>query len=183
MECLTLDDYLSGESLWGRIQGISPMPFIEAIEPIHLDMNLILNHGNKYVFSKIPSLGLDYVAKDAVFLYKQKWLDLIAIGSLNLEIGADKTHKISETITHAETRVNKQDSINKVSAFNTDELITNDGNNSNNSDDIDYSKTKVLTDSNLSYKDAFNNLSLKHRNIIINTVNSDLASLLTLDIY
>ena len=180
---LKLSDFIGADGLWGRVQALHPFPFFDKYSSADLDKHLILNHGDKTVFYKIISLGLDWCASDIIFTYKQKWLDLISIESLTLDIGADKTHKISETLTHAETRNNTQDTVNKVSAFNTSELITNDGNNSTANDKIDYSKTRVFTDENLSYLDAFNNLSLKQQNTIIETVNYDVAKILTLDIY
>lgn len=180
---LTLGEYLEGDSMWGLIQALYPFPFLGEYTPTKLDSLLILNHGDKLIYHKIPAMGFELVAQDVVFNYKQKWLDLLAINELTLNIGADSTHKISETLTHAETRINIQDNINKVSAFNTDELIANDGSNSNNSDDIDYSKTRVLTDETLSLQTAFNNLNVKQKNTIIQTVNNDVASLLTLNIY
>lgn len=183
MDDITLGQYLEGESIWGRILTLVTVPELGLIGADVLDKNLILNHGDKNIFYKTILMSLEDVAKDIGFNYEQKWKDLISIETLNINIGADNTHKISETLTHAETRINTQESINKVSAFNTDELIANDGSNSNNSDDIDYSKVKTLTDENLSLQTAFNNLSLKQKNIIIRTVNNDIASLLTLDIY
>ena len=183
MDDITLSQYLVGKSIWGRILAYVTVPQLGLIGAGVLDKNLILNHGDKNIFYKIPLMGLDDVAKDIKFNYEKKWKDLISIESLNINIGADNTHKISETLTHAETRTNTQENINKVSAFNTVELLTNDGSNSNNSDDIDYSKVKTLTDENLSLETAFNNLSLSQKNIIIRTVNNDIASLLTLDIY
>lgn len=183
MNDITLGQYLEGESIWGRILTLVTVPELGLIGADVLDKNLILNHGDKNIFYKTILMSLEDVAKDIGFNYEQKWKDLISIETLNLNIGADNTHKISETLTHAETRINTQENINKVSAFNTEELIANDGSNSNNSDDIDYSKVKTLTDENLSLQTAFNNLSLKQKNIIIRTVNNDIASLLTLDIY
>jgi len=183
MPDITLSEFLGVQGIWGRILALSPFPFIAQFTPEFMDKHLILNHGDKIVFHKIPSLGLDYVAQDAVHNFTQKWTDLISIESLQLNIGADNTRKVSETLTHAETRINTQENLNKVSAFNTDELITNDGSNSSHSDDIDFNKTRVLTDEDLSLEQAYLNLSLKQKNIIISTVNSDLASLFTLDIY
>ena len=183
MDDITLSQYLDGKSIWGRILALVTVPELGLIGANVLDKNLILNHGDKNIFYKIPLMGLDDVVKDIGFNYEKKWKDLISIKSLNINIGADNTHKISETLNHAETRINTQVNINKVSAFNTDELLANDGSNSNNNDDIDYSKVKTLTDENLSLETAFNNLSLKQKNIIIRTVNNDIASLLTLDIY
>lgn len=183
MDDITLSQYLDGESIWGRILALVTVPELGLIGADVLDKNLILNHGDKNIFYKIPLMGLDGVTKDIGFNYEKKWKDLISIESLNLNIGADNTHKISETLNHAETRINTQENINKVSAFNTDELLANDGSNSNNSDDIDYNKTRVSTDETLSLQTAFNNLNEKQKNIIIRTVNNDIASLLTLDIY
>ena len=183
MDDITLSQYLDGESIWGRILALVTVPELGLIGADVLDRNLILNHGDKNIFYKIPLMGLDDVVRDIGFNYEKKWVDLISIESLNFNIGADNTHKISETLNHAETRINTQENINKVSAFNTDELLTNDGSNSNNSDDIDYNKTRVYTDETLSLQTAFNNLNEKQKNIIIRTVNNDIASLLTLDIY
>lgn len=183
MDDITLSQYLEGESIWGRVLTLVTIPELGLIGADVLDRNLILNHGDKNIFYKIILMGLDDVAKDIGFNYEKKWKDLISIESLQLNIGADNTRKVSETLTHAETRINTQDNINKVSAFNTDELIANDGSNSSNSDDIDYNKTRVFTDETLSLQTAFNNLNEKQKNIIIRTVNNDISSLLTLDIY
>lgn len=183
MDDITLSQYLEGDSIWGRVLALVTVPELSLIGADVLDKNLILNHGDKNIFYKVILMGLDDVAKDIGFNYEKKWKDLISIESLNLNIGADNTHKISETLNHAETRINTQENINKVSAFNTDELLANDGSNSNHSDDIDYNKVRTLTDENLSLETAFNNLSLSQKNIIIRTVNNDISSLLTLDIY
>lgn len=180
---ITLGEYQSIGSIWGGILALEPFPFSVANPAAQLDAMLGLDYGDRLMFSKMVALPIATVSANIVSLYKDKWLKLIDIQATEIDVSSGATRKQTETISKKEVRNNTTDNVNKVSAFNSDDLINNDGNNSTGLDDLEGDSTRVLTDSQISLVNAFNNLSLLDKSNILKTVNKDVASYLTLDIY
>ena len=117
------------------------------------------------------------------FEYGKKWEILSTEIWVGFNLGAKQVNKKTETITKTENREVLKDDVNKVSAYDTDELITNDGNTSNTTDGLTGSESRVITDEIIDMETAFNNLSTQTQNSIIETVLNDVKSFITLSIY
>lgn len=183
MDHVTLGQYMQSGSIWGGIQALEPFPFLVTTPPAKMDILLELGYGEQWMFHKLGAKPVSDVCATIVALYKDQWLRLIEVQALDIDIGSGLSKKQTETISKKEVRNNSRDDVNKVSAFNSDELINNDGSVSTGLDDLKGDTTRTLTDSQISLVEAFNNLNLLGKSNILNTVNKDVASFLTLDIY
>lgn len=180
---VTLFEYLTQNDIWDRIHALSPAPFIEENTPEILQMMTGLHYGDRIIFAKILKLDLDQVAKAIISVCADKWKNLVELNASDINLGANNTRKLKEVTTNKEKRTNERDDINKVSAFNTDDLINNDGSNTTGKDDLDGERIRTLTDDYINLNTLFSNLSLVEKTNIINIAIRDVAKFLTLDIY
>lgn len=180
---VTLAEYLNGVSIWSSIQALSPYPFFSTNPPEQLDAQTVFTYGDKLTFSKVVNKSVDEMAVNIVALYGDSWAKLIEIQALEFNIGSNLTKKTTENITKTEARNNTREEINKVSAFNTDDLINNEGSNVVSDDDLTGDSERVLIEENINLNAAFDNLNLLQKSNIIATVIKDVASYLTLDVY
>lgn len=181
MEYLTLKQHLDNESVLGRIQSLSLYPFFDTIAPDELDKMLLLHYGDRIVFDKITELSIDSICIQLVGLYDKKWTDLISMNEIDINTGNEKIVTELNDIKQTSTALNNRDY--KVSAFNSDELITDKKDIDDNASNTDNLENKLLTEKQISLNTAFNNLSISCKINIINIVLKDIASYLTLDIY
>ena len=178
---ITLSEYMEQGSVWGGILALGPLPF--PADPAQLDLMLGLDYGDRWMFTKLVTQPIATVSANIRALYLDSWTKQVEVLALDYELGASNTKKTTETINRTEERTNSRDDVKKVSAFNTEELITDEGNTTTGADDLTGDTTRVLTESNLSLKDAFNNLSLLDQANILKTVNKDVSTYLTLSVY
>lgn len=181
MEYLTLKQHLDNESVFGRIQSLSHYPFFDTLAPDEMNKMLILNYGDRVVFDKIVGLTIDSICIQLVGLYGKKWTDLIAVNNIDIKNSSERTVTELNDIKQSNSSLNNRDY--KVSAFNTEELITDKKDVDDNSSNTDNLENKQLTEKRMSLNIAFNNLSISGKINIINIVLKDVASYLTLDIY
>lgn len=178
---ITLAGYMEQGSIWGGIIALGPLPFPATAE--QLDAMLESDYGDRFMFSKMVTKPISEVSANIVALYMDQWKKLVEVTSMDFDIGSGATKKTTETIKRVEGRTNTRDDINKVSAYNSDELINNDGATSTGSDDLTGDTDRVLTEENINLVNAFNNLSLLDKSNILKTVNKDVSTYLTLSVY
>ena len=181
--CINLESLLKSGSLWGAIQSIEDFPFFADNDPLKLDMLQVNQYGDRSVFNKMATKTIDEIADSIVLTHRNSWAKLIELNSLDINLGSTGTKKITENIDDDETRTNLKNDLNKVSAYNTDQLIVNDGMSSDSNDTLKGSKKRILTEENLNLDIAYTNLSLIQKHNIINIVLKDVSNYLTLDIY
>ena len=181
MEYLTLKQHLDNESVLGRIQSLSPYPFFDTLAPVELDKMLLLHYGDRVVFDKITEISIDSICIQLVGLYDKKWTDLVSMNEIDINTGSEKVVTELNDIQQTSNSLNNRDY--KVSAFNSDELITDKKDIDDNSSNTDNLENKLLTEKQISLNNAYNNLSISCKINIINIVLKDIASYLTLDIY
>lgn len=179
----TLDDFMRQGSIWSGVRALEPFPFFDTYTPQQLDMFMGESYGHRYMFSKAVTKTIDEVAIGIVANFKDKWGKLIEVQAMDYNLQSSGGKTTTEKVGKSEKRNLKNDNTNKVSAFNTDELITNDGSASTGSDQLIADNTRTVTEANISLIDAFNNLSLLDKSNILSTVLKDVASYLTLDVY
>lgn len=179
----TLDDFMRQGSIWSGVRALKPFPFFDTYTPQQLDMFMGESYGHRYMFNKAVTKTIDEVAIGIVANFKDKWEKLIEVQAMDYNLQSSGGKTTTEKVGKSEKRNLKNDNTNKVSAFNTDELITNDGSASTGSDQLIADNTRTVTEANISLIDAFNNLSLLDKSNILSTVLKDVASYLTLDVY
>lgn len=177
----TLAVYMAQGSIWGGISALGPLPFTAT--PAMLDAMLEADYGDRFMFSKLVTKTIDEVSGNIVAIYMDQWKKLVEVSALDIDIGSSATKKTTETIKRTEARNNTRDDVNKVSAYNSDELINNDGSTSTGVDDLTGDTDRVLTEANINLQNAFNNLSLLAKANILSVVNKDVSTYLTLSVY
>jgi len=179
----TLAVWMEQGSLWGSIQALAPFPFFDTVPPAQLDIQTVLSYGDRFMFSKLVTTTTAQMATNIVAIYKDKWDKLIEVLAIDYDLSAGVSKKNTDVIHREEVRDNTRDDVNKVSAFNTDELITDTGSTSTGGDNLTGDTTRTQTEANISLENAFNNLSMLNQQNIITTVIKDVATYMTLDVY
>ena len=123
------------------------------------------------------------IADLLTFEFSEKWEILLTEFWVGFNLGARQVNKVTETITRTENRLTDKDDLNKVSGFDSEELITDNGLNSKTKDDLTGTETKTTTNEIIDMETTFNNLSLTMQNSIIEIVLNDVKNFITLSIY
>lgn len=174
---MKLREYLEGVSIFELMDSINPLPM-----PLdNLDLRLKVLHGNRPLFSSFENLEPEIVANLLVLDFAEKWEKLIVV--LAQADNINPRREITETITSGETRTNTSSTLGKVSGFNSDDLLTNDGSEMEGLDVSDGERIRTLTDAQINLEQSFKMLNVVDKNSILQTVMSDVSNYLTLSIY
>lgn len=178
---ITLDQFLENESIFTRIQSLSPYPFFDQMPPLDMDNHLSIFYGERIIYPKMIKYSLDDLARLINNVHQDKWENLIKVNELDISKGTTRTideQKQGSTInTGANTRTHN------VSAFNSPDLVADNSDIDSSTNTVNNDDTRLLTESSNSLQAIFNNLLLIQKVNIIETVVKDTASYLTLDIY
>lgn len=181
MNEITLDQFLENESIFTRVQTLTPYPFFDQMNPLDMDMHLSMFYGGRIVYPKMVRYSLDDLTRLINSVHKDKWENLIKVGGLDISEGSTRTideQKQGSTInTGANTRTHN------ISAFNTPELVADNSDTDSSTNTVNNDDTRLLTESNNSLQATYNNLLLTQKLNIIEAVVKDTANYLTLDIY
>ena len=180
---ITLNEFLNQGDLWSRVLSLAPDTVKNIATADKLKVNSLFKHGNKTVFDKALLLSDDELASDIVLTHGDKWNSLITAELSKLDITMADGRMVKEVTTHTFTKTGSVDNENKVSAFNSDVLVTSDGTHSRNTDTDDGTKTRTLNDGVGGLNSLLNNLSLLQQTNIINVVVNDVVNHITLSVY
>ena len=180
---MKLREYLEDVNIFELMDAINPLPFVDGspYQVANLDLRLKVLHGNKTLFSSFDKLEPNIVANLLVLDFSEKWEKLI--GVLAQTDNTNPRREITETITSGETRTNTSNTLGKVSGFNSDDLLTNDGTEAEGVDVSDGERIRTLTDAQINLEQSFKMLNIVDRNSILQTVMADVSGYLTLSIY
>ena len=184
METLVnLKTWLAGGSVFTAIQTTNNFPFFVGNDAADLDYMLTLNYGKRLMFSAFIDVPVNTVAKHIVKLYGDKWYGLIKFNESGANIGAVNSVKTTGKQKTTGVKTDNTDVTNKVSAFNSDELLVDTGSTTvgdeNTTQDVD--RDSLVETFNI--QTAFNNLPLAEKTNIINVVLKDVANYLTVSAY
>lgn len=178
---MLLKEYLDGVNIFDLINQIEPLPFEPPLQLTNLDLRLKVLHGNKTLFESFEALEPELVANLLNMDFSKKWSDLVVL--LSQADNLNPRTELTETITDGETRTSSSNVLGKVSAYNSDVLIVNDGSDTSGLDVSDGERTRTLTDTQIDLATSFNMLNVVQQNSILQTVIQDVANYLTLSIY
>ena len=181
MEDMILDEFLFNESLFDRIQTLSPYPFFDTVHPIKMDELLKIKFGERLVFIKFLNVDLDTIALFINSEFGKKWQNIIIALESDIKIGSERV--LSENTDNKILNTGNNVTENKVSAFNSDELVIDKADDNSSNSEIDNQTVKTTSEKLNSFATVYNNLSMIQKLNIINAVISDVAKHLTLDIY
>lgn len=184
METLVnLKTWLAGGSIFTAIQSAENFPFFADNPPAELDQMLSLTYGQRLVTSSFNNFDINVAGKFITKLYGEKWLALIEFNISPPDLGAKSVTKTTGSQNTVGTKNDVSNSENKVSAFNSDALITDTGAHNQLDENITQDITRDSSVSVIDWKTAFNNLSLSERTNIISVVLKDVATYLTVSVY
>lgn len=181
MNEITLDQFLENESIFTRIQALSPYPFFDTMQALDMDAHLTIKYGERIVFNKIIGFDLDTLARLIIGVNGDKWENLILANSLDILNGVERTVNENNSSNVINTGANTR--THKISSFNDPALIEDSADVDSNTGTVDNTGTRLLTEKTKSMQTAFNNLQLQSKLNIIETVIKDVSNYLTLDIY
>ena len=180
---VNLRGYLTGGSIFTAIQTTNNFPFFVGNDAADFDYMLTLNYGQRLMFSAFIDVPVNTVAKHIVKLYGDKWDSLIKFNESGANIGAVSSVKTTGKQKTTGVKTDNTDVTNKVSAFNSDELLVDTGSTTvgdeNTTQDVD--RDSLVETFNI--QTAFNNLPLAEKTNIINVVLKDVANYLTVSAY
>lgn len=181
MSEITLSQFLENESVFSRIQSLSPYPFFDTMKPVDMDKHLNMFYGDRIVFNKAKSHSIETLTTLIVGVNSDKWENLIKLNSLEVLNSAERS--VNENTKNNTINKGSNNRAHKVSAYNTDDLIVDNVDVDSNTSTSDLDGTRILTERNKSLQGAYNNLLLKQKLNIIEIVVKDVSNYLTLDIY
>lgn len=179
-EMITVNDLVNFPQIFTELKKLNPNLVIDSDRMTSI---FLLRYGNRNVNHAIMPLTPYQIADLLTFEFSEKWEILLTEFWVGFNLGARQVTKVTETITKTENRLTDKDDLNKVSGFDSDELITDNGLNSKTKDDLTGTETKTTTNEIIDMETAFNNLSMQTQNSIIETVLNDVKSFITLSIY
>ena len=182
----TLGHFLDSGDLWGEIQAVKDYPFFTDFTPQRLNDFTDLAFGNRTLYSKFNTeTGLDTeaTAQFIVMQYDKKWLGLITVNAIAFDLAAVETEKKTETSNETETTGQQSETLNKVSAFNSEDLVTDGGATSTETGDRDKEGQRITTREKQSLSAAWGNLTMTEKTGIVMTITGDVASFLSLETY
>lgn len=180
---ITLNDFLNQGDLWSRVLSLAPDTVKNIATADKLKVNSLFKYGNRTIYDMALLLSDEELASDIVLAYGDKWDKLITAELDSLDITIADGRMVKEVITHSNTKTGSVDNENKVSAFNSDVLVTSDGTHSGSTDTDDGTKTRTLNDGVGGLNSLLNNLSLLQQTNIINVVVNDVVNHITLSVY
>lgn len=175
---MLLSEYAISNNLFAVLENKHGLAFL-ADNAEHYNNSMIINYGDRTLFNKFENMPLDTVASIIYQNFGDRWnreLERLALD------GTDK-RVITETIDSNEVRANSGNTTNKISAFNTDELLVNDGADLTSNENLESGKVRTLTDTTYKFNSIYKNLSLVNKNSIMSVVLDDVSKFLTLSIY
>ena len=184
METLVnLKTWLTGGSIFTAIQTAENFPFFADNTPAELDQMLSLTYGQRMVASAFNNFDINTAGKFITKLYGEKWKALIEFNISPPDLGVKSITKTTGNQNTVGTKNDVSTSENKVSAFNSDALITDTGAHNELDENITQDIKRDSSVSVIDWQTAFNNLSLSERTNIISVVLKDVATYLTISVY
>ena len=179
-ELVTVNDLNNVPQIFTELKKLNTNAMMDSDKLHNLFM---VRYGDRNVNPSIINLTPFQIADLLTFEYGKKWEILSTEIWTGFNLGARQVTKVTETITRKENRLTDKDDLNKVSGFDSEELITDNGLNSKTKDDLTGTETKTTTNEIIDMETAFNNLSLTMQNSIIEIVLNDVKNFITLSIY
>lgn len=159
---MELEKLLRTKGLFTAIDKIKPLPFNKLVTPEEIDLVHLYKFGNRTLNSKTaeqvnetsPEMVVDNLAHFFITMYYDKWNKIYNGLNIDLPLNVTSRETYDEVIT-----INNESKDN-VSAYDSDELVTESGNTTTNNNNHTYTKDKI------SYNDLERNIELLQDNLI-----------------
>lgn len=168
-------------SLIEAIEALNPFPFITDAK--QLEYMLLLNYGQRTVFTPMEGVDVNDMAAQIILAYKDKWDKVFDLSNSLGNIGATQSRKIGGKVTTNKTEKADGETINSTAAFNSPDMMKDNAVDFNNEKTTTTEVINDGTDETISLKAAFTNLPLLEQTNIINVVLKDVANYITVSVY
>lgn len=175
--------YLRDNELWAAIQTAYRFPFIADHTPAIMDTYLDIQYGQRCLYEGFEGRPVNTVAALIVAAFQEKWLAQIEGADRMGGALTGRAETTTESLSNNEVKSNTQNAVNKVSSFNSNDLIDNDGSTSEMNDTLLGEKDRTQVKQIVDVSEIYKNLDLMTKNGIMNSVTKDVALFLTLSIY
>lgn len=179
-EMVTINDLANVNVIFTELKKLNPNLVIDIDR---MNTLFMLRYSQLTVNPYIIKLTAFQIADLLTFEFSQKWEILLTEMWVGFNLGARQVTRVTETVTKTENRLTDKDDLNKVTGFDSENLITDNGANSKTKDNLTGLETKTTTNEIIDMETAFKNLSLTLQNSIIETVLNDVKSFITISIY
>lgn len=177
MRTQTIREFLDGVNLWEAIDTVKPYPFITP------DLNnlFLVDYGQMPLFSGIAGDSVENIAGYVVKLFGDKWDSLLELSGVPLDV--TESNIVTETVVTDEARTTDRTDTDKVSAFNSDELITEGGKDSDGVETLEGERVRTVEEQTKSIKATFDNLQNAEKLNIIKQAMADVAGFMKVQVY
>lgn len=177
---MKLSEYLSEYNLFEELAAQYPELGLE--HPVVLEGKLLMQYGQRTMFSTIVCLPRSMVLSLIHHTYAPKWVESerrqeLLAGNLNTRI------ERTETTNKVENVVGTSSSTEKVAAYNDTDMVDSGGNQNNNSNDVIGETIKTIVDEHIDVEKNLKLLNLTKDESTIETIVLDVANFLTLSVY
>ena len=140
----------------------------------------MIKYSERILQKPLDEWTVNQIADILTFEFWDKW-DLLISELQGLALG--KTVKVTQETDKTENRKGVNDMVNSVTAFDSDDLLKNDGTNSVNTDDLKGVENKTVLTEYTDFETANKALFIKAENNIIDIILQDIAKFISLDIF
>lgn len=176
---MKIKEYLKNDNVFDTIISETLLP----INPDLLNGILLIEHGEKTLFSKLEGVPVSNAGEYITALHGENWLRLIELNSIYDVIKNGDTNERTETVTITENRENTKNDKGLISAYDSEELVINDGGESSGDESLEGERITTVKESKVNLNSLYFNLSLTQKNAILQTVVKDVANFLAIKIY
>lgn len=178
---IKLKKFLENVSIFSEISSNRDFPFITPDTVDVLDTMLILEYGERNVYNPIADCNIEIIAKMIVVKYGKTWDTYVLSEALSNNVN-DRT-EVTEIIENDDEVSHKGESISKVSAYNTSDLIDDSGSENDDLTTTTGKRERVLTDERINVFNSYKLLGILAKDSIISKVQRDVVGFLTINIY
>lgn len=180
---MIFNEWLKDQSLFSTINSIRSLPFITAYGAEKIDLIYKMLYGSRFIPSNVENMSITDVANIIVVSYGDNWEKQYKLLTDELLLGVDSKTTTEESIEDDTDRNLTTTNMNKVSAFNDDELTENDSEDENSNLNETKKSTRNSTTTTTSMKAIKDQLDLLTSDFIIDVVLRDVSRMLSLSIY
>lgn len=176
---MKIKEYLANDNIFTTIINETSLP----INPDLLNGILLIEHGEKTLFSKLEGVPVSTAGEYITALHGENWLRLIELNSIYDVVKNGDTNERTETVLTTENRENTKNDKGLISAYDSDELVINEGGETIGDESLEGERITTVKESKVNLNSLYFNLSLSQKNAILQTVIKDVANFLAINIY
>lgn len=176
---MKIKEYLANDNIFTTIINETSLP----INPELLNGILVIEHGEKTLFSKLEGVPVSNAGEYITALHGENWLRLIELNSIYDVVKNGDTNEKTETVITTENRENTKNDKGLISAYDSDELVINEGGETIGDESLEGERITTVKESKVNLNSLYFNLSLSQKNAILQTVVKDVANFLAINIY